>query len=656
MRLLKLKLRNFKGIDSFELNAQGADVRVFGDNGTGKTTLADAFMWLLFDKDSKDQSQFEIKTLDANGEPAHHLEHEVEGVLELEGGKRLELRKVYYEKWTKKRGSATETFSGHTTDYYIDGVPVKKSEYDAKIEEIADEEIFKLLTNPAYFPEELHWQDRREILIDAFGTVTDEEVIASDENLAELRDILNGRGVEDHQKVVKGKQKEINKELDRLPVRIDEVTQGLPDIEDIDEDSLRGKIRYRKNKVRELEQELSNIESGGGVAEKKQRLAEVESEILDLKNQHREKVDKLIEGQREELATYKEGRREMRSEVSIKQRMVEDMEEQIEELDAKANELRGEWHKINEQEFEYDEESVCPTCGQDLPEEQLEEARQKALEDFNKEKAGRLEDITAEGKAARAEQEELREKKERLQQQIEDHNNDIETLGKHIEHAEAKIRALQEEATELEDNPEYQAKLEERKRLKSEIENLQADRSAEKEGIQEEIERYEGEISELERQLARLEQYEEGQARIEELKEKEGELAQEYERLEKELYLMEEFTRAKVSLLEEKINSQFELADFQVFEVQVNGGIKETWEVTYDGVPYGSNLNNGARINVGLDIINTLSDHYGFSAPLFIDNRESVTELIDTSGQMISLVVSPEDEELRIETEIKEAV
>ena len=190
MKILNLTLRNFKGIRHFNLDTQGKDANIYGDNATGKTTLADAFMWLLFDKDSSNRKDFQIKTLKPNGEPEHGLEHAVEAILQLSNGSQLALKKVYYDKWTKKRGSATAEFTRHTTDYFIDGVPVQKKEYDAKIAEIADENIFRLLTDPRYFNEILHWPDRRKLLLEVCGDVSDAEVIASNKDLSGLSEIL----------------------------------------------------------------------------------------------------------------------------------------------------------------------------------------------------------------------------------------------------------------------------------------------------------------------------------------------------------------------------------------------------------------------------------------------------------------------------------
>ena len=296
IRLIKLRLLNFKGIREFVLDAQGKDVRVYGDNGTGKTTLSDAWHWLLFGKDSKDQANFEIKTLDQNNEPIHNLEHEVEGVLEIDG-KKLKLRRVFREVWTKKKGSAKETFSGHTTDYFINDVPVKAGEYNDRIAEIVDEKVFKMLTNPAFFNEVLHWEERRNILLEVAGDITDEEVISSDKRLERLAEVLTDRTIKEHRKMIRAQQKQINEELEKIPVRIDEVYKSLPAI-DIDQAAVEKNLSELRKQKQEKEKELLRVESGGEVADKEKRLAELETELLKVRNQlssqNEERVQELL--------------------------------------------------------------------------------------------------------------------------------------------------------------------------------------------------------------------------------------------------------------------------------------------------------------------------------------------------------------------------
>lgn len=235
MKLLHLNLRNFKGIRDFSLESKGQDILIYGDNATGKTTLFDAFIWLLFDKDSQNKKDFNIKTLDEMGQVHHGLDHSVEGVFEI-NDVRIKLKKIYSENWKKPRGSAEKVFSGHTTDYFIDDVPAQKKEYDAYIDDLVDEKIFRLLTDPAYFNEQLNWQDRRKILLEVCGDIEDREVINSDDQLKSLPEILRNRTLEDHRKVIATKRKEINEELEKIPVRIEATFKFIPDLPDLSEE------------------------------------------------------------------------------------------------------------------------------------------------------------------------------------------------------------------------------------------------------------------------------------------------------------------------------------------------------------------------------------------------------------------------------------
>ena len=183
MKLLSLKLSNFQGIKEFHLEPNGEDITVLGANATGKTTLFNSFTYLLFGKDSLGASSFEIKNLDAAGNAEHGLNHEVEAVLLNGLNQKITLRKVYKESWVKKRGSAEKVLTGHTIDYFLNGVPTKAGEYSSAIAQMADEQLFKLLTNPKYFNEQLHWQKRREVLLDVCGNISDSDVIASDPHL-----------------------------------------------------------------------------------------------------------------------------------------------------------------------------------------------------------------------------------------------------------------------------------------------------------------------------------------------------------------------------------------------------------------------------------------------------------------------------------------
>src|SRR5690625_2233585 len=285
IKLLNLKLSNFKGIKELEIDINGNDTRVYGDNGTGKTTIFDAFVWLLFNKDSNNNSNFDIKTLDNDGNVIHRLDHEVEATLLIDG-KETTLKKVYKEKWTKRRGSVTESFSGHTTDYYINGVPSKKKEYDDMIQSIVDEDVFQLITNPSYFNEVLHWKDRRELLLKIAGDITDEDVIASNKDLAKLLDVLNGNSIDDHKKIIAAKRREINKKLEEIPTRIDEIHRNLPDVSHLDETQLKSDIDKLSFEIEEKENEINKMRLGSTANELKRQVSDIELKIANVRNEH----------------------------------------------------------------------------------------------------------------------------------------------------------------------------------------------------------------------------------------------------------------------------------------------------------------------------------------------------------------------------------
>ncbi|WP_408956201.1 AAA family ATPase [Natroniella sp. ANB-PHB2] len=643
IKLFKIKLRNFKGIRDFVLNAQGESVEAFGDNSAGKTTVADAWFWLLFDKDSKENStqSFDIKTLDKQGNVIHGLEHEVEGVLQV-GGKKLELKKVYKEKWTKQRGSATKKFTGHTTDYFINSVPVKKKEYEARIDEIIDEDIFKLLTNPSYFNEELHWKDRREILIEVCGDVTTEDVISQNEQLSKLSDVLSDRSLEEHQKVIHSKRKEINKELEKIPIRIDEVQQSMPDISTLNKKNIRAEIEGLKMRKQAKEKKLNQIKNGGQAADIRNKIAEIKAEMAEFKNDFKAEYDNLIETKQQELEEAREEYREAMGEYNDTEYQIMRRKSQISTLEDKMKNLRRKWHEENDKQFKADHQ--CPECGCEFSEDM-------GIEEFNLEKAEKIEEINHQGAKLKEESESKKEQLSNFKSKLKDLEEKKKEKLQFSDQIKEEIKGLRQKTQSYRDNGQYKQLQVKKKELERKLDNLSQSKQEDISEVKSEINQIKTNIRQLNQKLVKFEQSRQSKKRIEELKQKEKDLAAEYEKMEEQLYLTEEFIRTKVDLLEEKINEQFEYAEFKLFEEQVNGGLKEVCETTFDGVPYGSGLNTGAQINVGLDIINTLSAHYNFKAPIFIDNAESVTEIADIDCQMVKLIVSPHHKELFIVSE-----
>jgi len=649
--LERLVLRNFKGIRDFTLDARSANVNVYGDNATGKTTLFDAWNWLLFDKDSENKKEFEIKTLNADGSPIHNLDHEVEATLTIKNGTIIQtftLHKVYREKWTKKRGVVRAEFTGHTTEYFIDGVPVKKGEYEQFISEIADEQLFRLLTDPRYFNEVLKWGDRRKILLEVCGDISDAEVIASKPELAELPGILNSRTIEQHRKVVLARRKEINDELERIPVRIDEAERSKPDTEGLDEQALMQEIDAIRARIEEKQAELAAVQNGGAVAEAERRVAEIETELLRLKSELQGEWLEKIDEQRMALAKSESEHRAAEGEVISLKATIERLRRSADSQRQEIERLRQEWHQVNSEQFVAPElPDTCAACGQPLPADQVESARQRAEEEFNRCKSERLEQINQRGKAAKAEVSTISSEIEQLEAEIAKLNQKLEQLAAVKAEEAKKLAELQKRLNDATSDPRYAAKQEELQQAKAEVLALRSTATTKLDNIRLEIAKLRNEQAMLEKHRAYFDVIRQQDSRIEQLREQEKVLAVEFERLERELFLLDEFIRAKVDLLESRINSRFRLARFKLFKEQINGGLEETCEVMVEGVPYNS-LNNAARHNVGLDIIATLSEHYGIAAPIFLDNAESVTRPSETPGQQIRLIVSAADKQLRV--------
>jgi len=656
MKILNLTLQNFKGIRYFNLDTQGNDTNIYGDNATGKTTLADAFMWLLFDKDSANRKDFQIKTLGSDGEPEHGLDHSVEAILQLESGNHLALKKVYKEVWTKKRGSATAEFTGHTVDHFIDGVPVKKKEYDERIAEIADENIFRLLTDPKYFNEILHWQKRRELLLQVCGDVSDEEVIARQKALSALKDILGNRTIEQQRKIIQARLNEINKELERIPVRIDEAERNLPDIDDkTDPVKLQAEIEDIRATLQAKQEELAQVRAGGLMAEKNRQIKEIESQIIDLRNKLRIALDEKVADTRADLQSVRYKMLQTRSKLESNTSSLKQKELYIKAYEEKLSKLRQIWHEENAKTFEFEQSDTCPACGQPLPKERLQEARDKALAEFNRNKAEKLESINEEGKRLKEEKLALEKDMETVRAEIETAKLELSEFEKMEAEVKAYIDKAMQGAVPVESTPEYAELHKQIDAIRSEMSEIEIANRTTVLKLSSEIYELNNSIKSLEQVQARIESRKTGEKRIQELKDRERELAEEFEELERQLYLTEEFIRTKVRMLEDKINSKFKLARFKLFDVQVNGALAECCETTFNGVPY-SNLNNGAKLNIGLDVINTLSEHYGFAPPVWLDNAESVVNILPTKGQQIRLIVSGMDKKLRIELAERESL
>lgn len=658
VRIKLLSLLNFKGLKSFEISDFNGGISIYGDNASGKTTIFDAFCWVLFDKDSLNSAVFDIKALTPSGEPLHGLEHDVECVL-IHKGQEISLRKVYAEKYTKRRGTAKQEFTGHTVDHYVNGVPCKKKEFTAVVNEICNEENFKLLTNPRYFNEILHWTDRRRLLLDVCGDVSDADVVTTDPQLQRLPEILGKNSIDNQKKMIKSRQTDINDQLKKIPPRIDERHKSKVEVVNTKEEVIAQYELYKSRKIT-AESSLAQIKAGGGIVEKEKNLAEAETKIMVHRNQVagvdiERKRSQAKELQENEDVAIKAARA-TEDAVIAQSKMIKNKAELIEQaagFTKKRDALRKKWIAADAEKFvPVAGENSCPTCGQKLPAEKVEEAARLAVEAFNLAKAQKVAKIAEEGRG-------FKDRLDVLEQ-------NTKTVAAEIIKADSQIKRLadtQDRAQEIVDNLKAHHEkiniaippdvilddlMAAKDIIELDINGLRAGNSEAVLAAQGEIDRIVDMISIVTADKIHHTNNEADDRRIFELEQEERDLAMEYEKLEQELFIIESFIRKKVSMLERKIKKKFKLASFQMFINNISGGLEECCNTTFKGVPYAS-MNNAARINVGLDICNTLSKHYGISLPCFIDNAEAITRLLQTGAQQVRLFVSKDDEKLRIE-------
>lgn len=638
MKLTKLEILNFKGLKSFELNLNG-DVVIRGDNATGKTTVFDSVCWLLFGKDSLDRADFEIKTLDG-GEPIYKVNHEVTGTFTLDEGGTVELKRMYREKYSSPRGGEV-TLTGHTTDYFVDGVPKKEKEYKEMVSSLVDESIFKLITNPLYFNETYSWQNRRKLLLEMCGDISDEDVIASHNELKALTDILSGHSVDDHRKVVAAKKTAINKELDMLPVRIDEALRGKPEVT-ANPEVLRINIDTLNADIEKLENDKALLQNGHSLVDKRAELKTVQRKIMARETE-------LQMDHKKQLAIKSNEYGSVLAEINRLTAKIEDTKRRIDESATTINLIQGlieeltiQRSQINAETFVADIDDHCPTCGQKLPAEQIQDAYAKAEANHNLKKSKQLEEIERSIALKEQDIEGIKKRDANLEP--------IETLEALIKAKELLRGTIAEElekltAPVLDDDSEYASLKAEEFMLQMAIDEDNSDHSEEIAELEIKISANKTERMKLEQELNKFAEIKRIDIRVSELETKQAELSEEKMKLDEASYLMDEFIKAKVNMLEESINARFKLARFKMFNVMLNGNIEECCETTYKGVPYRS-MNNAARINVGLDIINALTSYFKVNAPVFIDNAEAVTDFIPVNSQTIKLIVDESEPQL----------
>ncbi|EML6498842.1 AAA family ATPase [Clostridioides difficile] len=634
--LKSLNIENFKGIKELHIDFNNI-TNIFGENATGKTSIFDAFTWVMFDKDSKNRSVFEIKPLDNSNKVIRGLVTTVTAVLEV-NNKEIKLTKKYEEKWTRKRGESEATFTKNETTYMINDTPIKKSEYVKEIAEIAEEEQFKLLTNPYFFSNELNWKKAREVILEICGDITTEQIIETKQELTPL--VVEFEKENNIDKIIKNRKatkNNLSKEKEEIPVRVNECNNSMYNI---DFEEIEVQLNAKKADLEGIDDMLlSGTKANEQILKDKEKVFELKQEKLKIAHLATDRGSK----KRNELINEKEGLKynvqTLRNNLIYLERDRKLKENSRDKLIEETNHLRNEWSKKSQEVLDLSTiQTECPTCKRPLEVHDIEAKKQEMLDNFNLNKAKELKGIGVLGKSKGEEVEKLNIEIEQLQldekealKEIQEKAVLIDKIKKELENTKStEVYSLDEENRLVEIDAEI-------KELEEKINNKDADKNIDE--LKENKKKLTGEIELLNKELAKRDINKELLDRKEQLLEKEKELGIELAHQEKILNLCELFIKTKVSLLESNISSKFKNVTFKLFKEQINGGIEETCEALVNGVPF-SNVNTAGQINGGLDIINTLSNHFGVKMPIFIDNRESVNDLIDIDSQVINLIVS----------------
>ena len=642
IQLKQLLLLNFKGAK--ELGVGFTNVTdIFGDNGTYKSTLFDAFTWLLFGKDSHDLKDFNVKTLDSNGKAIPMLEHSVEGILNVDG-QIMTLKRLYQEKWTRRRGAEQSELTGHETLYYWNDVPLQANEFKTKVDTLVSEGLFKLLTSSLYF-NSLKWQDRRRALVLIAGEIAPADIYASMKkaHVAEILAILNsGKDLAEFRKEVAMRKKKLTDDLNAIPVRVDECTKGIPD--ELDFDQISRSIASVETTIKDIEAAITD--AVGTYKEQRDKLLAIQTEIfalktqrLTLENKENEAINKANNERSAKISDLKQKYEAAKNRHQGTYLDYDAATRRITHLEKDLELLREDWSRISSEYavFDIDVDAICPTCKRELDPDIIIADLNRS---FKEQQTDKLDKINEEGVSIKKRIADAYQGTAVMDASMKETQELAETLEKDI----ILVTAIPVKEIPNFSNTQWHSDLTKQINI-LELKLLEAPKidTTALEGHRNE---YQTELSSLRLQLATRDIRQKGASRIDELMTEEKCLAQQISDLEKKEFAMEAYSRATMDLVETNVNSKFTIVKFRMFNNLINGGTEEACECLVGGVPY-ADVNSAGKIQAGIDIINTLSDHYNTFCPIWVDNRESTNVIPPTKSQVINLIVS-HDKSLKI--------
>jgi exonuclease SbcC len=654
IQLKKIILTNFKGIKSLSIDFDLKETSLFGANEAGKTTVFDAFSWLLFGKDSQDRKDFNIKN--TKYPELNRQEHQVEGIILIDG-EETSIKRIYKEKWTKKKGSTISEMTGNEQEFYWNDVPLQAGKFAEKVETIAPESIFKLITNPLYF-NSLNWAKRREFLFQLAGTISDTEIAAGNADYERLLETLKLKSLKEYKAEISSRKKILKDQIEAIPHRIDEVSKSLP--EEQDWKTIEDEIKHLENQISTIDAQIADASKANQayldeISRKQNELHKIKSRRRDiefeLESNHKQNQNSKLQKLKNDRSAISNKIEEIKRDLNSKRILAQSKSDVNEGLMLRKDNLLNIFNVTNEKQIEFAEgDFCCPTCKRDFEQGDIESRKKEMLSNFMSDKNKALDEIELKGTA--------------LKKEIEENNTLISTINNAISDLEIRFKNAETELSQFDEVNKIDevksfnlfdaiSQNEEYSELTSKVKIIEAELSKPKEegkdtsSLQDQKAELYSKLDDSKKILSDKTSLEKGKERIKELKDQEAGFAQQLADLENAEYVIDAFNKAKVETVEARVNEKFQYVTFKMYNYTIEGNPVETCETMYKGVPF-SDLNTAGKCFAGLDIINTLSSHYNVFAPVFLDNRESVTAIPFTESQIINLFVSPADKELRV--------
>ena len=668
IKLLSMHIQNFKGCKDRVIEF-GQTTRITGDNGVGKSTVFDAYLWLLFDKNSKGVTNFAVRPLTESGETINNIEISVEATISVNNDE-YKLRKTQKQKWVKKRGTDTREFQGNVNEFDINGYPKSQKEFKEFISGIVNEEVFPLISNPTAFTS-LPWKEQRDILMQFVGDVSDIGIAeAFGEKYLKLIPELKIANTDDILKKYTKAKNIYNKNMVEIPARIDEVSKQLV-IADV------GALEVEKTAKEVALQKVEDEISGGTgkleeINKKREEILNLKFHISEIQNEENQKLFDKSKIVRDNLNARDRELSNVKREIGNLSDEIKAVHNMYEAQEREKDRLLVEWRSEKAKTFpEFvpldplpERATICPTCGREL----AEDVKKKILDDyessvelhqnkysedkakFEEARAKKLEQIEKDGKEAAASRDKLKANEAELHKKMDELNIQLADTQKKYYIAKAELGKFPTKA-DISENTEYLATIEKISVLEKEIEVMSAESTgkteleAKKAILKDEIAEITGKIVAADNTKVK--------ERIAELESEQTVIGQKIAEQEQMIDLVEDFIRTKMNMISEKINGMFSVVSFKLFDNQINGGLKETCTCTVNGVGH-SDVNDGHEIVAGLDIINTFSEKFGVRCPIFIDRAGELNEIyIPEMDNQLILLKRVDNQEFKVESEDK---